>query len=309
MLALLVSRSAWAISGPYVIGAGQLNVYVGVDAQRLERLQIQDEAGRDAEVIDVGEGLSTIRGKAIATLGMANRFDLEIDVPYEQTRANRPDSPLCDALGLDACKTSTGFGVIAARVKWLAIDEYAGAPVSLAVILEGRIGALTHASRARITNRGEGTQDFGGQLALGRVGGLHQGYWAASTTLGWRYRLPNTRTYPAFTGDTSAPNSEFVGGLGINLAPWSYLGFGPVVDALWRPGGLDFKQLDLTDPDRLAALRIANVRVGGSVQIHGDRRDISGSLTVTHTAYAMNNPYVTTVSAGISVQRPLWKRQ
>lgn len=309
MLALLLSRSAWAISGPYVIGAGQLNVYVGADVQRLKRLHVQGEGGRDADVIDVGEGLSTIRAKMIGTLGLANRIDLELDVPWEQTRANRPDAPLCDALGQDACRTSTGFGILAARVKWLAVDEYAGAPVSVALIAEGRVGAFGHGARARITNRGEGTQDFGGYLAIGRVGGLHNGYWSATTTLGARYRLPNTRTYPNFEGDVTAPGSEMMGSVDMRFAPWSYLGFGPTVDGLWRPGGVDFLDADLTDPDRLGALRIANLRVGGGISVHGERRDISGSLSVTHTVYAMNNPYVTTISAGISVQRPLWKKE
>ena len=304
---MIFFSTALAISGTSVVGEGQLNVYLGVDAQRLERLQIQGPDGADAEVIDVGEGLSTVRGKVIATLGLANRVDFEVGVPYEHNQANRGDSAVCDALGLNACGTSSGLGVITGRAKWLMLDEYSGTPVSLAVSAEGRIGQFTAADRAQITARGEGTQDLGGVLALSRLGALRDGYWVAATEVGWRYRFPNTRSYPNFTGDGVAPNSEFTGRAEVVIAPWQAFGFGPVADVFWRPGGLDFKEADLTDIDRLAALRVASVRVGGTINVR-TKKNLSGSLSVTHTVFSMNNPYVTTVSAGFSVQRPLWGR-
>lgn len=305
---MIFITTAWAISGTSVVGEGQLNVYLGVDAQRLERLQIQGADGAEAEVIDVGEGLSTIRGKVIATLGLANRVDFELGVPYEHTQANRGDAALCDALGLNACGTSSGLGVITGRAKWLMMDEYSGTPFSLAVSAEGRIGQFTARDRAQITGRGEGTQDVGGVLALSRLGALRDGYWYGALEGGWRYRFPNTRSYPNFTGQRVAPNSEFTGRAEVIIAPWSSFGLGPVAEVYWRPGGVDFKEADLTDIDRLGALRVASVRVGGSLNIR-TKRNLSGSLSVTHGVYAMNNPYVTTVSAGFSVQRPLWGKQ
>lgn len=302
----LLSAAAWAISGTGTVGNGQLNVYVGVDAQRLERLHIQGADGADAEVIDVGEGISTLRGKIIGTLGMANGLDLEIGLPYEQVRANRSDAELCQSLGLEACRTSIGPGVISLNAKWRFLDEYAGPPISMSVALEGRIGMFTAEDRARITNRGEGTQDLGARLAISRINALGKGYYFVGAEGTYHYRFPNTRTYPNFRGDTVAPNSEIGGSLQAVIAPWTAFGFGPIADVLWRPGGLDFKELDLTDPDRLAALRVANLRLGGTVLFRTER-NVSASLSVTHTIYAMNNPYVTTVSAGVSVQGPIWK--
>jgi hypothetical protein len=70
---------------------------------------------------------------------------------------------------------------------------------------------------------------------------------------------------------------------------------------LWRPVGLEWEELDLTDPDRFAALTVANLKVGGLVVVRS-RGDVSGSLSILRTAAAYNNPTdVWTLSLGLQV--------
>ncbi len=305
VLGLLWSTPAAAISGPWVVGEQQLNTYVGVDAQRLERLQIRGEGGEGADVIDVGEGISTLGFKGIVTLGVANRFDLELTVPWYRVSANRVDAEICAALGDNSCRTTSSVGVITARGKALILDQIAGAPVSLSVSAEGRLGMFTHPTRFRLTNVGEGTQDLGAVLSVGRDGAVFSnGYFSVHSDLGFRYRFPNTRTYPQFNGDVSAPNEEYFGEAAFVLSPQLRFGFGPIVTGFIRPRGVDFLDADLTDVDRLAALRVGSLRAGGTLVVRGDR-GVSGSVQFVHTVAAFNNPYVTVVTAGVSFQTGL----
>ena len=78
---------------------------------------------------------------------------------------------------------------------------------------------------------------------------------------------------------------------------------------LWRPGGLDWYELDLTDTDRFAALRVYNVRVGGMVIVRTisptDTDNLSFTFSALRTVAAMNNPTdVTIFSIGLSVNQP-----
>lgn len=305
-LLLCVCAPAHAGSGPWVIGSGQGNLYVGVEAQRLTRLHIQDAGGTDQEVIDVGEGLSAFGVKALGTAGITSRFDVQVEVPWYRVMANRDDHPLCDALGLGACNTTESLGLIGLRGKGLVLDELFGAPLSLAVYGELRIGTFTAKDRQRITNVGEGTTDAELGLSAGRSAGMGTGYWSAHIDAGWRYRWPNTTSYPQLSGNTVAPGYEWTG-LGEFIAsPVPAFGFGPVVTSLYRPRGLDFKELDLTDVDRLAALRIANARAGAVFVVRNARSNANASLSVLRTVAATNNPTdAWVVGAGVSVSGAL----
>lgn len=302
LLTLLTSGTAHAGSGPWVIGTGQANVYMGVETQRLSKLHIQDSGGSDAEVIDVGEGLSTFGLKAVGTAGISPRFDVQAEVPWYRVIANRPDHPLCDALGLGACKTTESIGLMTLRGKGLLLDELFGAPLSLAMYGELRIGTFTAGQRERITNVGEGTTDTGVGISAGRTGGLGSGYWSGYLDLGWRYRWPTTRTYPGFEGDLAVPGNEWTGQTEVIVSPAPAVGFGPSLSGLYRPDGLDFKELDLTDTDRFAALRVANARVGAILVVRDTQSNTSASFSILRTIAAMNNPTdIWVISAGLSV--------
>ena len=276
VLALGIQGTAQAGTGPWVVGAGQASLYVGVESQRLTRLAITVDDQRD--VIDVGEGLSSFGVKGIASLGITDRVEVEMGVPWWSVRANRPDEPLCAALGLDACNDVR------------TLDEYFGAPLSLSLGAELRYGDFTADTRARITNVGEGTTDLGPTAAVGRVGSLGgSSYFSAYLEGGWRYRFPTTRKFPdAPEGELRAPQPEtwLVAEATAGPSPW--LAVGPTVSFLTR-AGLDWGELDLSDPDRLAALGITVVRAGGTVVVRSEN-NLALSASVLTTAYAINNP-------------------
>lgn len=296
-VAVMISP-ALAGSGPWVVGEGQASIYVGAETQRLTRLAITVDGERD--VIDVGQGVSALGAKAIATVGLTPHLELQGSVPWWRVQANRPDEALCTDLGLGACRTTSTLGIIELRGKGLLLDELFGAPVSLALGTEVRSGDFTAPTRERITNAGEGNLDTGAFLSVGRTSSLGQeGYWSGYLEILSRYRFPLTRDYPSSQGGLRVPGSEFAAVSEIVISPARRVAVGPVGTTLWRPYGLDWGQIDLADPDRLGALRIFNARVGGTLVIRGPS-DLTASFTVLQTVAAVNNPTdVLSVSAGL----------
>ena len=237
-----------------------------------------------------------------ATVGLGPRLDVQLTLPWYTVQANRPDAELCGVLGLGACRTTSGLGILEARGKALLLDEFFGAPFSLAVGTELRAGQLTASTRERITNIGEGTTDTGVYATVGRTGGLGSGgSWAGYVEALGRYRFPTTRSYPSFSGDLHVPGPEVTGIAELLAGPTTRVAVGPTVSFFWRPGGLDWGEVDLTDVDRLGALRVMSLRAGGTVVVRGDG-DVSASVSILRTAAAVNNPTdVLSVSAGLQV--------
>jgi hypothetical protein len=293
-------------SGPWVVGEGAASLYLGAEVQQFSRLRI--DPGEAGVVEDVAEGVATFGLKAIGSIGLSPRAEIQLALPWYQAYAHRVDAAPCADLGLGACRTTTAVGVLEARAKVLLVDEFFGAPLSFAVGPELRVGAFTHGTRQRITNIGEGTTDVGLFLDVGRTGAV--GSWVWSTYLEGlgRYRIPNTESYPNHVGTNVAPGSEVGGSVEVLLGPSPFVSFGPASHALYRPTGLEWEELDFGDPDRFAALRIANVRVGGLVVVR-NRGDVSGSLSILRTVGAYNNPTDTwIVSLGIQVNGRLRRR-
>lgn len=309
MLALLLLGETLAGSGPWVIGAGSRDAFFAIESQRLTRLAIQT-APDEETVIDVGEGLSTLGAKGIFTYGLRPGFDLSLTVPWYRVIASRPDDPLCADLGLSACQTTQGIGILSVQAKGLLLDELYGAPVSLSLGAEARYGSFTASDRERITNIGEGTFDLGPVVAVGRSMGLGSdgAYISAWAEGGYRLRASNTDSYPGTS--TGVPGGELHGDASLLLAPSGWLAVGPMLSGLWRPSGLDWYQLDLGDIDRFSALRVYNVRVGGMAIVRtAELPDIPSSLAFTcgvlRTVAAMNNPTdATIVSVGLSINQP-----
>ena len=190
--------------------------------------------------------------------------------------------------------------MIDVRAKGLALDEYFGAPVSLALGVEFRYGAFTSETRARLTNAGEGTTDLGPFVSVGRIGSLGgSSVLAGHLTSGWRYRFPTTRDFPdPEQGTRSAPLPEIWLDTELRAGPSPSFSLGPQASLLHRDG-LDYGDVDATDPDWLAALGITNVRVGG-VAVLDDGKSLSLSLSVLGTAFARNNP-TDTLSVNVGV--------
>jgi hypothetical protein len=296
---LLAATTATAGSGPWVVGDGRASVYLGVEAERLTKLATT--IGEDREVIDVGEGIAKFGVRGIATVGLGRRLELEASVPWYRVQANRPDAELCGALGLGACETTQGVGVVEARGKGVVLDEYFGAPFSLALGAQLRIGDLTASTRERVTNLGEGSLDAGPFLSIGRTGALGGGgYWSSFLEGGFRYRSPVTDSYPGNGGD-GVPGSEIYGSAQVLFAPDTRFAIGPSAYLLDRPFGLDFGELDLTDPDRFGALRVLQASAGLTTVLRA-RQDVAVALSALRTVAAANNPTdVWVVSLGVQV--------
>ncbi|MEM6928552.1 MAG: hypothetical protein AAF602_16570 [Myxococcota bacterium] len=303
MLLALTSLAAVAGSGPWVVGEGNTSVYVGGETQRLSRLAITVDGERS--VVDVGEGISSFGLKGIVTVGLTPHVELEGVLPWWRVQANRPDATLCGDIGLGACRTTTTVGVLEFRAKVLLLDELFGAPLSLAIGPEVRAGDFTLNTRERLTNAGEGGLDTGGFVSIGRTGSLRRGgYWSGFLDLLGRYRFPNTRTFPGLEGTLAVPGPE-VGANAEYVIGNRRVVVGPVATVLWRITGRDWGDIDLTDPDRFAALRVFNARVGATAVVRG-AKSFSASLTVLRTVAARNNPSdVFSISAGLQtlVQR------
>lgn len=295
LLAVWGAGVVHAGGGPWVVGDGGITVYGGVEAQRIGHLATQ--SGDQRDVIEVGEGISTLGVKVIGTVGVGSRAEVELEVPWYRVEAVREDADIC-AIGIDACERTQGVGIVRTRLKGLLLDEFFGAPLSLAVGAEVRFGQLTAGTRERITNLGEGTLDTGAFVDVGRTGGLGRGYWSGWWEIGGRYRIPTTRSFPQMTGERSVPGSEFTTAFELILGPRTAFGIGPSGNALWRPFGVDFGHTDLTDPDRFGALKIATVRVGGTAVVRG--RGIAASGSVQRVVFAYDNPTDTLfVSLGV----------
>lgn len=287
---------AWAGSGPWVVGEGQLDLYTGMDSQRIETLAVSTGTYAEDDVIDVDEGISKLSAKAILTYGLLANTEIDLSVPWMYVRANREDGPVCQSVGLSACETTRGIGIISGHLRYNPLNEVYGAPFSLTVGLEARAGDLTAPTRARITNLGEGTFDLGPTLSLGRSGGLGEGgYWYGLVDAGWRYRFPLVED-----GDTKIPGSEWYGEVDWIAVPRGVVGFGPSFLWFWRPDGVDFEEVDLADIDRFGSLRVVALQGGGKLTVHSSR-NITLSMAGFYTIYAENNPSVLTVAAGLTV--------
>jgi hypothetical protein len=279
---LLLCAWAFAGTGPWTLPEAELSVYGGAEYQRIGTLAGEDGSG--AEVIPVDSGLEKAGGTLIVGYGVRDRVDVELQLPYTFVTANRKDGALCSTIGLRACDATQGLGIVTLKVKGLLLDELVGPPVSLSVGAELRLGQTTSATRARLTNLGEGTTDIGGFVDVGRSGGLGDGYWSAYAEIGGRYRFPNTEI-----GGTPVPGAELHADVEWLGGAQSWWAVGPAVSLLWRPEGGDVADINFADPDRFGALRVFNLRAGGKLIVRSSRRT-SLAIAAYGTAYAWNNP-------------------
>ena len=301
-LALTTARAAHAGSGPWVVGTGQTSLYVGSETQQFSQLATSTGSRATDDILDLGSGISTLGLKAVASYGLLSTMELEFMFPWYWVRANRTDDPVCTDLGLGACEPTSGVGIVSGRAKYLLIDEVYGAPLSLALAGELRLGALTADSRARLTNLGEGTSDVGGMLALGRSRGLgDDGVFSAYAELGARYRFPNTTL-----DGLDVPGSEFYTTVEALLGPNRRVSLGPSIGGFLRPSGIDIEELLSTyakDLDRFSALSVKTLHAGVKAIIFSEQ-DIDLVVGVLRTVYAVNNPPDTLIlTAGITTRR------
>jgi len=303
IVATAVLSVASAGSGPWALSHADYSLYLGAEAQRLDTLALSSGSGAEDEV-DVGGGIATVGLKGIFSYGLLPGLETEVLVPWYRVHQNRPDQEPCLALGPGSCATTKGLGMVRLRAKGVVLDELGGAPLSLALGPELRLGQHTSAERSRITNLGEGTFDAGGFLSLGRTGALGGGYWSAYAEVVGRYRTPNTQL-----GGQNVPGEELAGEVEAFVAPNYQVAIGPSFTWLRRLRGVDFEEANLGDPDRFSSLRLTAMQAGAKVIVRrGDELTLSGG--VLRTVWAVNNPSdVWTVSVGLTARGFLKQRR
>lgn len=292
----LWTQPVHAGSGPWALGHTDYSLYLGAEAQRFDTLAISSGSGADG-AIDVAGGVATVGLKGILSYGLLPRLEAEALVPWYRVHQNRPGESPCPDLGAGTCATTSGLGIVRLRVKGVVLDEILGAPLSLAVGPELRLGQHTAAERRRITNLGEGTLDAGGFLSVGRTGTLGAGYWAGYLEGVGRYRTPNTSLSGSrVPGPEAGLEAEAL------FAPSYDVAVGPSLSWGSRLGGVDFEEADLADRDRFSSLRYTAVQGGAKVVVRsGEELTLSGG--VLRTLWAVNNPSdVWTVSVGVSAR-------
>jgi hypothetical protein len=306
MWVLLATLELAQAGGPWVPGEGVTSVYVGTDAQRIDKLATS-EGNFGGELIDVGDGLSKFYVKGILAHGLTARTALELSVPYARVSANREDAQVCAdltaAVGRASCTPTSGIGIITLRGRGMLLDELAGAPLTFSLGFEARHGELTAATRSKLTNLGEGTFDFGPTLSIGRTGAFMSGWWYAFADNTFRYRVPLTEK-----ADRAIPGSEFDGELDVAFVPNGTVGFGPAVIWFARPWGVDFEDADLTDVDRFSMLKVTNVSAGAKLLVRSSKRTTFVASGI-RSVYAVNNPIVWTAGFGVQIDDAFAKEQ
>ncbi len=293
LLALGCSLSPVALAGdgPWTLGEGDQNIYAGVDYFRYASFLDGDG---DEQHLSTGVTATGLTG--VYTLGLANNFEVEIKVPLESVRVNRPeeDSSCANPPRKGFCETTTGVGDIALALKGNLVSERYVSPVSVSGSIGLRSGEAYAGKRGRLTTLGDGQTDLGAGLSVGRTDILGKGWYRAAMTGWYYYRFANGEV--SSNGSTvKVPSDDITFSLTSTFAPWSRFGVGPVVYGFQRMGGVSFSEADLSTMDGFASLRASQIQAGGELGVYSRAGGPTVSFAVLRTIYARNNPSDTLV--------------
>jgi len=281
---------ALAGDGPWALAPGDTNLYLGLDVYRYQTFR----NGSDGEPIDMGSGLTGTGLTAVVTRGLRRGVEVELRVPYERVRANQPESAFCTSGPRpDWCEVSGGLGDLMALGKFVLMDEAAFRPVSIGLSAAFRSGEAYSENRGRLTTLGDGQTDVGGILSVGRTGTLPRGWWQASASGAYFYRLPHNTASPKIPADEVAYDAQVL------VAPIGWFSIGPAVAGFAKLGGVDVQQARLDTLDGWASLSGAQLKVGGKAAVYSED-GLTFSVGVLQAVWARNNPIDTlALSAGI----------
>ena len=276
---LSVPHAGWGSEGPWTLQPGAHKLDVGALSYRYTRY----DAGVAATALDTDIiGMELV---GVWTYGLFDGFELQARAPYESVRVGDPRSPVCrEAPRQGWCAPTAGLGDIALQVKTRLIDEVHAAPISVSGIWGMRTGEAYSATRGRLTTLGPGQTDFGGALTIGRTDVLGAGWYRASGSLGYWYRVPHV------TAPEKVPADELQYDLHAALAPVPLLSLGPAMCGFTRLGGVDVAAADLSHVNGLASLNAAQLQAGGKLGLHAPGSRGTVTLAVLRTVAARNSP-------------------
>ncbi|MCB9677764.1 MAG: hypothetical protein H6737_21860 [Alphaproteobacteria bacterium] len=291
---LLLAGVALAGDGPWTLNPGETNLFVGVDHFRFSGF-------RDGlrTKVDLGTEIASTAVSAIVTRGLVKGAEIEVRVPYERTRATDPEGEFCTTgPRADFCERSQGIGDMAALVKVRLLDEAALRPLSISLAAVFRTGEAYSEQRGRLTKLGDGQTDVGAQIALGRTGRLHKGWYQLSATGGYYYRFPHD------PGPPKVPSDETAADLAVVVAPLRWFSIGALGTGFNKLDGTTVSAAPLDTLDGFAGLAGAQIKVGGKLALHTED-NITVSMGALRTVFAKNNPRDTlVVSLGVGMFVP-----
>ena len=273
-------RVAVAGSGPWTLSPGEHNVYVGADYFRYQRFNGVSPG------IELSSGLTAAGLTGVWTTGLAYGLEAEFKLAFESVRVN--DARTClQGTPSDFCEPTAGIGDLAARVKWRAVDEAYGAPLSVALHLSARSGEAYAGRRGRLTTLGDGQTDAGAGASVGRTDTLGKGWYMASVDATYWYRFPNV-----VEAGRKVPTDEISADADVLVSLHPRFGIGPSVSFFTRTGGVDFvpATTDFFDPDLFNRLDASQLKVGGKLGIYSVDNGPTVSVAALWTVAARNNP-------------------
>lgn len=299
VLCWLSTPDALAGPEPWVLGRDDRSVYVGVDATRWSRFA-GPEGSFGAEPLPFGTAVTRTAVVASVSYGLLAGVAVDVDAGVAYSAVAREDAPICTDLGPGGCDDVLGVTPVVGRVAWRVLDEFTGRPLTVTLGPTVRFGDPTRPYRDRITQIGEGQTDLGGYVSIGRTAGLGgSASLAAFVQAEYRHRLGL-----ATVAGHKAPGDELAGIAEVLVSPNRGAALGARVDALERPWGAGFGEVDDAGVDRFTALRVTAVKAGPKLVLRS-LDHVSLALTALFTVYAIDNPTDGwTLSVGVGGFRP-----
>ena len=282
-----------AQASPWVLGPDDLSVYTAVDHYRWSSY-----AGATGKSYPIGQPVTRTTGAADISYGLVEGVQVGGKIGYAVSQVGRWDADRCLALGDDACKAVQGVIPLELNLKGRLVDELGSSPLTMAVVLGGRLAEWTASDRHRLTALGEGQTDIYGGLAMGRAG---TGYAVWSQVL-YAYRLPVATVN--YLDGIKVPGDEIRAAVDVHVYPTSSIGLGPSVDFLHRLTGVDWSDVQNQDIDRYTALQVTTLKLGGKLSIRS-QKNATIWLSGFGTLVARNNPIDgMNLSVGLGLFRP-----
>jgi len=290
LLAAFVSPSSVrAGEGPWTLQSGEQNVYVGLQTFRYGEY----DGGGTQQSLDTDVIATGLVG--VWTLGLAQGYEVELQLPWESARVGDPNAPACTQAPRGGwCAPTSGVGDAALLVKTRFIDEVFQGPLSVSGVFGLRTGEAYSKYRGRLTNLGDGQTDLGASLTAGRTDVLRNGWYRVHATAGYWYRLPHTDI------DDKVPADELRYDFSAVASIVPALSLGPALYGFQRLGGQELGAADLSDINGFSSLDAAQIQAGGKLGLHPPGGYGTVSLGVLRTVYARNNPTDTlAISVGV----------
>lgn len=132
VVGLLLSGEARAGSGPWTLFEDDRSLYAGADHGRWSRFA-GGEGSRLGEPNEIGTAVTRTDLLIDLTYGLLPGAEIELTAAYAWSGVSRLDVQPCDTLTLGPCRDVSGLAPVHARLKVRLLDEFGGAPLTVAL--------------------------------------------------------------------------------------------------------------------------------------------------------------------------------